>query len=129
MNNFTTLNTKLNEQLKLSNKINQYNKKACISKLNTEYTTTNHTSSLPHTDNWMIGLCCRTKKTTDMHDKLVTGRDAEKLSAGVAKDAINRYNARRKSDNVSLSYLYLIVPNLNNVHKRKVFMRGSKMEL
>ena len=69
----------------------------------------------------MIDLCCRTKKTTDMHDVLVTNRDAEKLSAGVAKDAINRYNARRKSDNVSLSYLYLIVPNFNNVHKRKVF--------
>lgn len=63
-----------------------------------------------------------------MHDKLVKSGDAEKLSAGVAKDAINRYNAKRKSDNMSLSYLYLIVQNFNNVQKRISFF-GSKLEL
>ena len=31
-----------------------------------------------------------------MHNKLVKSGDAEKLSAGVAKDAINRYNVKKK---------------------------------
>lgn len=51
-----------------------------------------------------------------MQDELVTSRDAGKLSAGVAKDAINRYNAKENFDSVPLLSIPKCV-KLNNVHK------------
>lgn len=46
-----------------------------------------------------------------MQDELVTSGDAEKLSAGVAKDAINKYNAKK---NLTLP-LYYLYPNVSNL--------------